>query len=58
MDFVWIATRNASLWALALLLGMSASVRADKVEIRGKVVDAATGKPITRFVEQGGSVRG
>ena len=58
MDFVWIATRNASLWALALLLGMSASVRADKVEIRGKVVDADTGKPITRFVEQGGSTRG
>ena len=48
----------ASLGALALLLGISGSVRADKVEIRGKVVDADTGKPITRFVEQGGSVRG
>ena len=32
--------------------------RADQIEIRGKVVDAATGKPITQFVEQGGMVRG
>lgn len=49
---------SATLWTLALTLCVSAAVRADKVEIRGKVVDAATGKPITRFVEQGGSVRG
>ena len=52
---------NPSSWAVALLLivwlGISGGARADKIEIRGKVVDAATGKPITRFVEQGGSVR-
>ena len=57
MTFPSIPPLVAWLWALALL-GFAAPARADVIEIRGKVVDADTGKPITRFVEQGGSVRG
>lgn len=47
-----------SLWATGLaftsVLAVPTSARADQIEIRGKVVDAVTGKPITQFVEQGG----
>ena len=46
------------LWVLAsALLGAARSASADGVEVRGKVVDAETGKPLTAFIEQGGLVR-
>ena len=41
----------------ASLFAIPGPARADVIEIRGKVVDAATGKPITSFVEQGGMLR-
>ncbi len=58
MPFPSIPALLSLFMALATWLGVPFGVRADVVEIRGKVVDADTGKPITSFVEQGGSVAG